>query len=351
MSRSSDRSHSLAGGLPGPSPGPAPDAAGPSRSRRVAAVQLSARLGDVDANTAACERLAEAAIGDGAEWVMLPEFFTTGVAFLPELATANQPPDGEAAAMMSGLARRHGVTVGGSFLCQDPPHPNHSRLNPAGDVRNAFLLFGPEGQLLGRHDKDLPTMWENCFYVGGSDDGVIDTDDGAAGVALCWELIRSGTARRLRGKVDVVVGGSCWWTIPAWHPRGVFNRMETENERAATLAAPRFARIVGAPVVHAAHCGPIECPMPWTPIKYRGRAEGGASVSDAAGRLLAFRDARQGEGFVIANVAIARQRPAQLIPASFWLRRRGPVPALAWRYQRAHGRRWYARQAGRRQSR
>jgi hypothetical protein len=51
-------------------------------------------------------------------------------------------------------------------------------------------------------------MWENCFYVGGEDDGVLEAEGKSVGVALCWELMRSQTARRLRGRVDVVLAGS-----------------------------------------------------------------------------------------------------------------------------------------------
>lgn len=301
------------------------------RPTRVAAVQLDAVLGDVDANLEACRRLADGAAADGAEWIILPEFFTTGVAFLEHIADGTLPPDGAATELMRDLARRHGATVGGSFLCRDDD----------GEVRNAFMLFDPDGELLGRHDKDLPTMWENCFYIGGSDDGVLEVPDGAVGVALCWELIRAQTARRLRGRVQVVVGGSCWWSVPAWPPRTVTARMEAANHVNATQAAPRFAPLVGAPVVHAAHCGVIECPMPWTPITYRGFTAGGASVSDADGHLLAFRDGSEGEGVAIADVKLAAAPPAAEIPDSYWLCRRGPLPTLAWNYQRAHGKRWY----------
>jgi deaminated glutathione amidase len=57
---------------------------------RVAAVQLRPVVGDIDANLAACERLADAAADAGAEWIVPPEFFTTGVRFFPELAVRAQ---------------------------------------------------------------------------------------------------------------------------------------------------------------------------------------------------------------------------------------------------------------------
>ncbi|HEV7918086.1 MAG TPA: carbon-nitrogen hydrolase family protein [Solirubrobacterales bacterium] len=299
---------------------------------RVAAVQIAASIGDVDANMQQCERLADQAAVDGAQWIILPEFFTTGVAFQPDLVNTPLPPDGAATGLLRSLARRHGATVGGSFLCRDYD----------GHVRNAFFLVTPDGEIAGRHDKDLPTMWENCFYVGGQDKGIIDVGSQSVGVAMCWELIRSQTARRLRGNVDVVVGGSCWWSVPSWSPRNLTRRMEVVNKRNATRAADVFARLVGAPVVHAAHCGPIECRMPWSPLKYKGWTEGGAAVFDATGKALAFRSREEGPGVVVAEVQLGRAPATDAIPDDYWLCRRGAVPSLAWSYQRTHGKRWYA---------
>lgn len=305
-----------------------------SESTRIAAVQLAAVIGDTDANLRACEALGDRAARDGAEWIILPEFFTTGMAFEPRLAEAAMPVDGEATEMMISLAKRHAATVGGSFLCADPD----------GHVRNAFLLIAPDGTMLGRHDKDLPTMWENCFYTRGEDDGVIGLPDGrSAGVAMCWELIRSQTARRLRDRVDVVIGGSCWWSVPQLHPRALTRRMEQANRANALGAAGRLAGMVGAPVAHAAHCGSIDCAMPWAPIRYRGHAEGGAAVFDAAGRALAFRDRREGPGLAVADVVVDRRKPLTSTPEEFWLCERGVIPSAAWWYQNHHGRRWYER--------
>jgi predicted amidohydrolase len=298
---------------------------------RVAAIQLEPRIGDVAENLERCRRLAEAAASDGAEWIVLPEFFTTGMGFVPELADAAVRPDGEAAGLLLDLARRHGAIVGGSFLCRDPD----------GEVRNAFLLATPDG-IAGRHDKDLPTMWENAFYVGGADDGVMAAGGLDVGAAVCWELMRTQTARRLRGRVDIVVGGSFWWSIPAWPPAALTRRREAANERLAVAAAPAMAEFVGAPVVHASHCGPLVCRVPWAPMRYEGHIEGGASITDAHGRVLAFRDRREGPGHAIADLEPGRVPPSRAIPDRFWLHRRDPIAAFIWTHQRAHGRRWYA---------
>jgi predicted amidohydrolase len=301
---------------------------------RVAAVQLDVVLGDVERNLAGSERLAREAAADGAQLVALPEFFTTGAAFLPEVANAAVVPDGAAAEMLRRVAREAGIWIGGSFLCRDPD----------GEVRNAFLLAGPDGAIRGRHDKDLPTMWENALYVGGNDDGVIDAGEFTVGAAVCWEFMRTGTARRLEGRVDIVVGGSNWWSIPAWPPRALTARMERSNARTARLAPATFGRYVGAPVVHAAICGDVRCSMPELPfVNYDGHFQGGALVAAADGTLLALRSRGEGAGFAIADVEVGRTQPAQQIPRRYWLHRRGVMPTITWHTERLQGRGWYRR--------
>jgi predicted amidohydrolase len=300
---------------------------------RVAAVQLEVSLADVPANLAACESLAREAAAAGAEAIALPEFFTTGAAFAPELAGAALTPDGAATEMLLRVASEEGLLIGGSFLCRDGD----------GEVRNAFLLAGPDG-LLGRHDKDLPTMWENALYVGGHDDGVIEAGDIAVGAAVCWELMRSATARRLRGRVDLVLGGSNWWSVPRWPPAAYTRRAEAANAATAARAPVAFSRLVGAPVAHAAISGSFSCPLPELPaLRYRGHFEGGARIVDARGRVLARREREQGSGFAIAEVEPRRAQPLDPVPDRYWLHRRGAVPAFAWATQRFLGRRWYAK--------
>jgi predicted amidohydrolase len=296
---------------------------------RVAAIQLEAVIGDVEANLAACERLADEAAREGAEWIILPEFFTTGMGFLPELAQHSLPPDGPATALLCSLAGRHGAVVGGSFLCQDGD----------GHVRNAFFLATSEG-VVGRHDKDIPTMWENCFYVGGTDDGLIEVGNLTVGVALCLEFNRTRTVGRLRGKADLVVGGSFKWGAPEGMPFRHY--LQTSIER-YTDWAPPFAKLVGCPVVEATHCGRVRCKTPLLPMEYVTDLGGGAVVCDASGEVLARRAKGEGAGVVVADVEVGRIISPLRIPAGFWIQELDPVSKVGWHVQNWHGRRWYRR--------
>ena len=301
---------------------------------KVAAVQLEVALGDVDRNLAECERLAREAARAGAEMVALPEFFSTGAAFHPKVVEGIRPMEGEPAQLLASVARSEGIHLGGSFLCRDPD----------GEVRNAYLLVGPDGEVRGRHDKDIPTMWENALYVGGADDGVIDAGPFTAGVAVCWEFMRAQTAQRLQGKVDVVIGGSNWWSVPRWQPRAVSDRWQRANSAVALRAPSTFGRLVGAPVIHAANAGRFTCALPDLPgVTYKGHFQGGALIADADGSVLALRRHDEGSGLVVADVDIGRVPPREPIPSRYWLHSRGPVSTYAWHSQRLHGRRWYRR--------
>lgn len=302
---------------------------------KVAAIQLASKIGDSTANIAGCERLALLAVREGASWIALPEFFTTGVSWNPKIVDAIQNTDGAAANFLRDFSAQHQVVLGGSFLCRLPD----------GSVRNRYLCYA-NGNLVGKHDKDLPTMWENYFYEGGdpTDSSFLGIhNDTRIGAAVCWEFMRTMTARRLRRQVDVVMGGSCWWSIPTNFPKFLQRLWEPSNNQNALTAIQETARLIGAPVIHAAHIGEIECPMPGLPIEYRGFFEGNAAIVDANGQVLALRDAGQGEGIVYAEISLGARETKEEIPDRFWLRDRGILPMFAWHHQRWLGRRWYAR--------
>lgn len=297
-----------------------------------AAIQLSAVPGDVAANLRACERLADEAGRAGARVIALPEFFATGIGFLDSVAASALPPDGAATRLLTTVADRYDALVGGSFLCRDTD----------GHVRNAYLLADSTG-IVGRHDKDLPTMWENALYIGGHDDGVLSADGLRVGAAVCWELMRTRTVRRLQGRVDLVMAGSGWWSIPPWRPSLLFEYLERHNAATARQAAASFSQYVGAPVVHAGHVGELECPMPWMPVRYRGHFEASTLITAADGTVLAERSHEDGEGVVLAEITTGVATPVRQTPDRFWLHPRGVLPAAAWHYQRWHGRPWYHR--------
>ncbi len=278
-----------------------------------AAIQMVAKLADVQWNMNQAEQLIRKALKMGAEWIILPEMFTSAVAFHPDMHNAIQSLDGAPLKMMKRLSREGNAVIGGSFLAKRQQQ-----------VFNTFVLVFPDGTLV-QHDKDLPTYWENCYYKSGNDDGVLSTPIGPVGSALCWEFIRSQTAKRLFNKVNLVVGGSCWWTLPdeadADSPR------RADNFKMLQEAAPRMAKMLGVPVIHGSHAGKFEGFFsPELPdVEYNSEFLGEAMIVDAHGRVLARRAQSSGEGVVFAKVnMIDKPVPSHSIPDSFWIPKEMP---------------------------
>jgi predicted amidohydrolase len=187
-------------------------------------------------------------------------------------------------------------------------------------------------------------MWENCYYEPGDDDGVLDTPDGPVGAAMCWELVRMQTPRRLRGKVDLLVGGSCWWDLPQRVPIPGSKRISKRNHEIMADTPGRFARLVGAPFVHAAHVGDFSCGTPLAPgLSYDSFYLGEAQIVDAHGEILARRTRQEGEGILYADVIPGRIAPGEALADRYWIPEFPAVIRMAWSFQNAHGRRYYNR--------
>ncbi len=297
---------------------------------RAAAIQMRATVGDVSGNLSKAESLVLEAFRNGAQWVILPEFFASAVAFTPAMLSAWLPLEGPALELMRRLARDHDGVVGGSYIAKSGK-----------DCFNSFLLVFPDGRCF-RHDKDLPTMWENSYYMGGSDDGILETPAGPAGVAMCWEFIRSQTARRLLGNVNVVVGGSCWWDLrlPV-RPQDEGDQLQLLNilRQAPGVLATRL----GVPVVHASHAGEFEGLVPGKETShYISRYLGETQITDGHGKVLARLSREDGEGIITAEITPGPVKGKTApIPDTFWSVDLPPNALRAWDYLNNLGRDYY----------
>lgn len=310
---------------------------------RAAAIQVEARVADISWNIEHASRLVEEAARQGAEIVALPEFFTTCIIYDERVFASSLPPENPALDMLKEKARRHRIHVGGSYL---------EMRN--GDVYNTYVLVEPDGTV-HRHDKDLPTMVENAFYVGGSDNGLMQTSLGPVGAAVCWETVRTQTVKRLRGQVALLMTGSHWWSEPGWKWfRNYWRGLHEGNGRLMARTPGTFAALVGAPLLHAGHASVIEGGMLVLPgtrltVPMRTQLMGETQVIDGEGTLLARRRYAEGAGVAVADIALGAVAPREELPEGFWIPRLGPMLSFQWHHQNAAGKaayRW-AKRTGR----
>ncbi len=298
---------------------------------RVAACQMEAQLGRVAENLARADRLVQDGFARGATWVILPEFFNSAVGFDPVMNEVAEPLEGRTLGMMRALAMGHRGFVGGSFITRR-----------GADCFNTFVLARPDGSY-ATHDKDQPTLWEGCYYRSGDDDGVMEAGDLSVGAAVCWELLRWRTVRRLQGRIDLVIGGTCWPGGPAEGPtRRLLSAFEEPARDILREAPSRFSRLLGVPVVHASHAGPLRCRIPLVPGPFTSHFLGETQIVDREGLVLARRAHEEGEGVIVADVETGAVVPKDAMPSGdgkgdpFWIPTMPPLVRAAWSVLNLH---------------
>ncbi len=163
---------------------------------RVAVVQASPVLFDTPKSLQKLAGFAADAARKGAELVVFPEAFIGGYykghdfgvsmglrtsdgrdEFRRIFENAIDVP-GNDTQLIGQVARKHAVHLVVGVIERD-----------GGSLFCTALLFGPEGTLLGKHRKLMPTAMERVIW--GSGDGstlpVVDTKLGKIGSVICWE--------------------------------------------------------------------------------------------------------------------------------------------------------------------
>jgi nitrilase len=168
------------------------------RSFRVAAVQACPIYLDLDRTIdKACRLIAEAA-GSEADLIVFPEAFVPGyplwVWFIPPGRTADLRDaysllhansitiPGPSTAQLCDAARRAGVAVAIGV------NERNSEASGA-SLFNTLLYIGPDGRVLGKHRKLVPTGGERLVWASGdgSDLAVFTLPFGRVSGLICWE--------------------------------------------------------------------------------------------------------------------------------------------------------------------
>lgn len=293
-----------------------------------AAILMETALADVSVNLESAKRLTAQAAKAGADLIVLPEFFNSCMAFDEGMLSVARWGTAAAAAI-TALAQEWNVIVGGSYLTYSGE-----------DVLNTFMLAFPNGEAFC-HSKDIPTQFENCYYTNGDQDNILHTPIGDIGVALCWEMLRYDTVKRLAGKTDFIVAGSCWWDLPDDAPAS-HEPLRSYNRSLALNAPVEFAKRLHVPVVHAAHCSKITASrFPGGDKLQTRQMVGAAQIIDADGGVAARRSFDEGEGFVLYDFIPQKSTHAYSDTQDYWIPDLPQAYITAWEKNNPLGREYY----------
>ncbi len=201
---------------------------------KVAAVQAAPVLLDREATVAKACRLIEEAGDSGALVIGFPECYIPAHPYWYDFYVATDPicnsfnlelfknavvVPSSATEVLGRAARRANAYVVMGIA--------EKEAGSYGTLYNTQLFFGPDGTLLGKHRKLVPTIWERMVHTGGDGStlGTYDTPFGRLSGLICGENINSlaRTALLLEGEVVHVAS----W--PAFGSQGYerqFNSMD-----------------------------------------------------------------------------------------------------------------------------
>lgn len=175
---------------------------------KLALAQMRVDGGALEANLDHAAAMISEAAEHGAQVVLLPEAMDLGWTHPSALTKAEAVPGGRAFAMLSDMAKKHGVYVCSGLTEKD------------GDkVYNSAVLIDPHGQMILHHRKINELDIGHPYYALGQSLQVVDTEFGRMGVMICadastgkWEISRS-----LAYMGAAVILSPSAWAVPSDH--------------------------------------------------------------------------------------------------------------------------------------
>ena len=152
---------------------------GDSHLTRVAAGQLSLRVGETASNRAAARDAIDIAAGQGARVVVLPELVPSGYVFTgaAEARSLAEPADGPTVSEWQRIAARRDLVIIGGF-CE---------LGESGELLNSAAIIDGSGTRAIYRKAHLWDAERDVFTPGSAEPPVVDTAWGRIGVMVCYD--------------------------------------------------------------------------------------------------------------------------------------------------------------------
>jgi len=179
----------------------------------------------------------------------------------------------------------------------------NERERRGGTLYNALAYIGPDGTLLGKHRKLVPTLSERLVwgYGDGSDLDVYETPAGRLGGLICYEH-HMAPARYALAQLGIQVHASVW---PGWASLDPIVDAATRQ-----LAYENACFVIVAREAMSAERLPLGTPLAEEPI---WEASGGSAIIAPGGKYLAG-PATGGETILYAEID-----PADTIESKRWV--------------------------------
>ncbi|MQR01600.1 carbon-nitrogen hydrolase family protein [Glaciimonas soli] len=201
-----------------------------SRNYKVAAIQMVATP-QLEQNIVTARRLVGEAVQQGAQLVLLPEYWPImGMQDSDKVGIAETPGSGQIQTFMAQLAREHKIWLIGGTL------PLAS--SETGKVLNATLAYDPDGQQIGQYDKIHLfsfTKGEESYDEArtisvGKNVTTFDAPCGKVGLSVCYDLRFPELYRAMGPCTLIVVPAAFTYTTGKAHWEILLRARAIENQ-------------------------------------------------------------------------------------------------------------------------
>jgi len=202
---------------------------------------------DRERNLAEAERLIAEAAADGAQLVLLPEYFCfMGFKDTDKLSVREPYGDGPIQRFLADAARRHRVWVIGGTLPLTAPEATR--------VLNTTLVFNPQGEEAARYDKihlfnfekGDESFDEARTIRPGEEVRTFDAPFGRVGLSVCYDLRFPELYRRLGDCALIVVPSAFTYTTGRAHRLRRSSEYLTLGGAVLAVSGARSSRLAAA---------------------------------------------------------------------------------------------------------
>lgn len=268
---------------------------------RIAVVQMTSEIGEVDGNIARMEKWVDQAAAEGVEIVCFPELSVCGYNAGETAWPEPEPVEGRSAQALAAIGKRSGVIFLAGLLERDP----------GGVVYNTQLVCGPEGMVGAYRKTHVPTSEIGTWCQGG-EMPVFEHPKVRFGIEICYDSHFPEVSTILAEKGAEIL------FLP--HASG--------GEESPADKKARWLRYMPARAydntVYAAVCNQVG-------NNGAGRNFAGVSfVCDAHGRVMAEGKSGTAEEMVVADLKGAELAEARRVPETFFRHFRRPEMYERW---------------------
>lgn len=303
-------------------------------------MQMASKNGLIEANLEHATQLVHKAAQMGANLILLPELMPTGYIFATSIWDGAEPTQGPTARWLEDTSRVLRVWLGTSLLEAD-----------GRDLFNTFLLVAPDGKVAGRVRKQTPAVFEAFFTKGAAGSHVIETEFGKVGIGICYENQLAYIPQTMyQESADLLLMPH---SAPVVMRTLLGHKGVKRFENSLRDLAPRYASLLGIPVVMTNKCGRWESPLPGLPFHREVSSFPGLSaIADSDGAVKA--QLGNEEDVIVEDVRLDPSRKTKRAPQRYGRWAWADLYGFPWLFRNScpviegFGRLWYAASVERR---